>query len=798
MRATPAWRMPEPRRVGRSAAFRDADRGEAPPPAGRRAFDATPKGCVKSANALLLEKVAKSRPVFPFGQYRQGPSATAYFSRLRRAYTHLKLFQISSNLGADRCSQTSDRCHAFSGCHSRMKGEFMTTALTVSISKGPGCLAHNDRTLTHKERAGEQTWYPELVPRNIVFKNEKLSDVYEKLFQPSVDKYNSKIRKDRRIKSYLDKIQRSKQEKPFYEYVAAIGNLADVPAGSDLEELCQKVLTQYVQDFQTRNPNLYLFQAIMHNDEKGVPHLHIDFVPYSTGNKRGLEVKNSFSGAMREMGFKGPDGFAKWRQRELDTMISLMKQAGLDFKPGNGRQDRLSIPEYKDLQRQTEAVENREQKVEQKERQIRHDEIALNSQEKLLQQDQIQVMQDRIELNVQMDLLNAKTKDLRKLQSQIDREQDDFYNEKVAIEIQLEEMKSEITDLDRQIYDKKILISAHDQIQTMPQYRKPSSLRNAEQKDYSGFEKINKLSKKPTGIFEIPKMKFLEDRKELLDLAEFYAEAAWREKNRADSLEKAIQDGKFRPSKEIEQNRLEAERLITALEGRTIDISHKEEELDERSANLDLRASNLAYKQAVFDEQKKTLKRSIESHRKMPALLEKIENLEKENKSLKSENEGLREHVSVLTKAFERMQAVYRGLQESVLRLGLQLHRSLTKGGYDTLTAGLRKEQPDLFQGMQIHNRNFDLQKKSTTAKQSRTKAMFESVIGRGKKLISYCLSPGTRPANFKKELEDYEQDADKTMNFKETDHYYHSYYTSYSSWEDPEEEKDDEFDFGF
>lgn len=42
-------------------------------------------------------------------------------------------------------------------------------------------------------------------------------------------------------------------------------------------------------EFQKRNPNLYVFSAHLHMDEQ-TPHLHINFVPYVRGSKRGLAV----------------------------------------------------------------------------------------------------------------------------------------------------------------------------------------------------------------------------------------------------------------------------------------------------------------------------------------------------------------------------------------------------------------------------------------------------------------------------------------------------------------------------
>jgi len=52
------------------------------------------------------------------------------------------------------------------------------------------------------------------------------------------------------------------------------------------------------------DPNLRVFSAHMHLDE-ATPHLHIDFVPFTTGSKRGLETRVSLKKALAAMGFTG-------------------------------------------------------------------------------------------------------------------------------------------------------------------------------------------------------------------------------------------------------------------------------------------------------------------------------------------------------------------------------------------------------------------------------------------------------------------------------------------------------------
>lgn len=75
-----------------------------------------------------------------------------------------------------------------------------------------------------------------------------------------------------------------KQEKLFHEVIFQIGNKDDMNAKSEDGLLAKRILTEFMDEFQARNPNLYVFSAHLHMDEE-TPHLHIDFVPYITGSK---------------------------------------------------------------------------------------------------------------------------------------------------------------------------------------------------------------------------------------------------------------------------------------------------------------------------------------------------------------------------------------------------------------------------------------------------------------------------------------------------------------------------------
>lgn len=88
-------------------------------------------------------------------------------------------------------------------------------------------------------------------------------------------------------------------------------------------------LEEYISGFAERNPNLKVFNAVMHLDEE-TPHLHIDYVPFSTGNKRGLFTKVSLKGALKAQGFVGTRRFdtewKRWVESEKQCLAKIMER----------------------------------------------------------------------------------------------------------------------------------------------------------------------------------------------------------------------------------------------------------------------------------------------------------------------------------------------------------------------------------------------------------------------------------------------------------------------------------------
>ncbi|MEY8236197.1 plasmid recombination protein [Lachnospiraceae bacterium 66-29] len=230
---------------------------------------------------------------------------------------------------------------------------------------GKGSVNHNSRKFKAENVDGERTHF------NIDYCNENIKKVYHKLFDEALQRYNDKqTRADRRINDYYEKIRNSKQEKPFHELILQIGDKENMGAGSENGNLARQVLDEYYREFQERNPNLYVFSAHLHMDE-ATPHLHIDFVPFTTGSKRGLDTRVSLKQALATQGFKGGSRgdteWSQWVQSEKKHLAAVMERYGIEWEHKGTHEKHLSVLDYKKQEREKEVVQLAEQIAEKKE-----------------------------------------------------------------------------------------------------------------------------------------------------------------------------------------------------------------------------------------------------------------------------------------------------------------------------------------------------------------------------------------------------------------------------------------------
>ena len=216
------------------------------------------------------------------------------------------------------------------------KREIYMNEKSISFCQGKGSLTHNNRTFVAKHIDNER------IKENIIFKQQPVKDAYDYLFQEAVIRHNRQQKiKSRHITDYYQHlfkhdysdnvIQSSNKEKSFYEDLMQIGTMKDTACGTADSETAKECLIEYMNGFQERNPNFYVFNAVLHMDE-ATPHLHFDYIPFAHYNAK-LDTRNSISKALEEMGFgKDKNAIARWREREYQVMKQICEEHGIEVK----------------------------------------------------------------------------------------------------------------------------------------------------------------------------------------------------------------------------------------------------------------------------------------------------------------------------------------------------------------------------------------------------------------------------------------------------------------------------------
>ena len=125
-------------------------------------------------------------------------------------------------------------------------------------------------------------------------------------------------------------------------------------------QLAKQILTEFMEEFQSRNPNLRVFSAHLHMDEE-TPHLHIDFVPFICNSKRGLDTRVSLKGALAEQGFtggtRGATEWNQWMESEKQELAKVMERYGISWKQLGTHNKHLSVLDFEKQERTKEVAE---------------------------------------------------------------------------------------------------------------------------------------------------------------------------------------------------------------------------------------------------------------------------------------------------------------------------------------------------------------------------------------------------------------------------------------------------------
>lgn len=226
---------------------------------------------------------------------------------------------------------------------------------TISAMSGDGVVAHNRRTYIAENVDQTRTHL------NIEYCYTPIEQAYHELFDEAQAEYNAKQkRKDRLIENYYEKICNGDQEKPFYEVIFQVGNKDDMGAASENGALAKKILDKFYHSFLERNPQLHVYSAHLHMDE-ATPHLHIDFIPFTTGSKRGLSTRVSLKQALADQGIIGEGRSLTerdlWVQKEKESLAEIMLEHGIEWEQKGEHKEHLSVLEFKREKRKEELAE---------------------------------------------------------------------------------------------------------------------------------------------------------------------------------------------------------------------------------------------------------------------------------------------------------------------------------------------------------------------------------------------------------------------------------------------------------
>ena len=317
---------------------------------------------------------------------------------------------------------------------------------------GKGSVNHNSRKFHAKNTDPERSCL------NVEYCNENIKDVYHELFDEALARYNEKqTRSDRRIDDYYEKICSGKQEKPFHEIILQIGNKDDMGAKTEDGQLAAKILDKYMQDFQQRNPTLRVFSAYLHMDE-ATPHLHIDFIPYTTGSKRGLETRVSLKKALAELGFKGGTRSEternQWVAAEKERLAEIMLQHGIEWEKKGTHEKHLSVLDFEKKERQKEVAEL-EQTISGSKKElsnILHQQIAAGQETEQIRKEGETIRQEVSELSATNLLLKEQTETLAEDKEKLLSENEKLEKQQKKLQQEINKMVQSKEVMERNIH----------------------------------------------------------------------------------------------------------------------------------------------------------------------------------------------------------------------------------------------------------------------------------------------------------------------------------------------------------
>ena len=292
-------------------------------------------------------------------------------------------------------------------------------------------IKHNERKPEDKEDLkdyGKHINWSKTADNKILI-SKPIKQVYKDVFQGAVDAYNAKQKRaDRKIKNFFSKVKKSKNLDTQKEFIVQVGKMGQQldsdPVGN--ERLQKQVLETYLDTFQKTYPQLHVYSAVIHVDEKS-PHMHMAVVPESGGYKRGVSKQPSFSKAV---GIKNIDDFRQFCEANRNLLKRSVEQVlGADvereevgthaYLPPQALRDAWAKADEK-MQKADDILDDAKDKAEAIVFKAKEEAKKIASDAKTKSQANAEVMQYRAD---QMSKVNREVKaEKSKKLSQVDRE----------------------------------------------------------------------------------------------------------------------------------------------------------------------------------------------------------------------------------------------------------------------------------------------------------------------------------------------------------------------------------------
>lgn len=235
-------------------------------------------------------------------------------------------------------------------------------SMSVSMKKATNktSIKHNNRKMSDKEKERNSHIDSERTNENKYLVQEDIRELYQREFGEPLENYNAKQkRNDRKIDDYYKHIQSSKKTAVQQEMIIQVGDKDDFSSNEN-REVANAILQEWFHEFEERNPNLKVYNAVIHNDEAS-PHMHLNFVPVAEGYKRGLEKQVAFDRAIiqQDETLNKTRPFDDWREKEVKLLEEKLLEHGIERKivGTNKYKDVNEYKEKKDLEREIKQLE---------------------------------------------------------------------------------------------------------------------------------------------------------------------------------------------------------------------------------------------------------------------------------------------------------------------------------------------------------------------------------------------------------------------------------------------------------